>query len=273
MTEVIQTKSERVSKNELRELYAKVYAYKEAQKQLDNPELADGYLRYLANTPEDLVKMKVAYKQMYPNEQKGNQSIDRHLKQSLECNPFIVFGSIKRALLKIASLYGNAFNDFLEKLATDEDWFYDYDEEKEKQPQLVQPESLEPARIKPMGQRLSNSFRWEKYEKPYQESPRNCDAQRENELNTPQRKNRKKLFKNKHQVERVSLAEILAERAKEQKSKPMQTYDRDAARLEAYNASVKARAAANMARESFSNQMANINQMAPSSMTGMMMGR
>ena len=69
------------------------------------------------------------------------------------------------------------------------------------------------------------------------------------------------------------MSEILAERAKEEKTHSTQTYDRDAARLEAYNARVKARAQANKVRESFSNQMANMNQMAPQQMSGMMMGR
>ena len=69
------------------------------------------------------------------------------------------------------------------------------------------------------------------------------------------------------------MSEILAERAKDEAFNQKTSYDRDAARLEAYNASVKARAQANKVRESFSNQMANMNQMAPQQMSGMMMGR
>ena len=269
MTEIVQQK---VNKQELRELYAKAYAYKEAQKQLDSPELADGYLRYLASSPEDLVKIKVAYSQMYPNESQGNKAIDKELKRSLSLNPLAMFGPLKKVLLKIASLYGRAFNEFLEKLAMDEDWFYDYEKEDKPKPRteqtIIREQTNKPQERDGFGvtiNRARNSFMPERTVFPnYRQMP--------NEPDPITKKKRKKLFGRKGSVERVAIQEIAAERAKERKLN-MPSYDRDAARLEAYNASVKARAEANRARESFASQMTNMSQMAPQQMSGMMMGR
>ena len=61
-----------VQNKELQELYAKAYAYKEAFGQFKDEQIKSGYLRYLSETPEGLIKLKVAYDQMYPDLKEGS---------------------------------------------------------------------------------------------------------------------------------------------------------------------------------------------------------
>ena len=223
-----------VKQSELQELYAKAYTYKESLAQIRNTEHAQGYLRFLAKNPEGLVKMKIAYGQMYPEDQEGNELINKELDNALKFDPALVALYIKNIVTDLAVLYGRAFKLFLENLSGNKK----QETTAERNPQQAQSVQSQTA----------TQF----YEQAKQQQ---TQKQKESVW--------KRMFgRRKPTIARVAPEEIRAEQ-NYLNSTPKATISQREAdeRLARYNASVKARAQGNMARESYANQKINENAM------------
>lgn len=237
MAEVTQVQSK-----ELQELYAKAYAFKEAVGQFKDEQIQSGYLRYLSGTPEGLIKLKVAYDQMYPDLKEGSELLDKEIEKSLRFDPAMVAVYLKNIVKDLADLYGKAFKLFLENM------------------QSVSSENTK----KVQEERVVASSLKSEASSPTRLVARTYDIPILEQSERPKQKISlwQKLRGHRKSVERVNKVDISKEReavapwqAKTAKSDVMSELEIQR-RLERYNANVRARAQANQMQQSFTSEMA-----------------
>ena len=212
---------EKVEAQELQELYAKSYAYKQSLGQLKDEQTKQGYLKFLAGTPEGLVKLKVAHDQMYPDDKEGAEILQSEIDKALNFDPALIGVYIQNIVKDLAELYKKAFALFLENLKPKEK-----EQEQVEKPRFVQPQ--EQVRFATVNMNY--------YNEPIKQKKSIWD----------------KIFNKHKSVEKVNFTDIRKEREGiEAMAQKQRMAAQEQARLDRYNASVKARAQANAMQASF----------------------
>lgn len=205
---------EEVKKQELQELYSKAYAYHEASKVDTDPKTKQGYVSYLCGDMGDMVKLKVAYDQMYPDNPEASEYLQKQIDKAMQFDPARLGLYLKTIIADLAELYKKAFALFLENLK-----FSQREQEQKSQTNYVQKE------VQPETEVV----------KTYQGSTAKQTKPKKQSIWS-------KLFGQKRTVEKVSIVELATERREMNHQENTLQKQLEQARLDRYNERVKQRA-------------------------------
>lgn len=208
---------EEVKKQELQELYSKAFAYNEAGRVSNDPKVMQGYVSYLCSDLGDLVKLKVAFDQMYPENAEQSAYLQNQIDKTMQFDPAKLGLYLKTIIADIAELYKKAFALFLENMKASQK------ETQQKEPPMPNAEQINQASTEKVVVREAV---------PEAKAPKKQSFW-------------SKLFGPKRTVEKVSIVELATERREMNHQENTFQQQLEQARLDRYNERVKQRARQN----------------------------